>query len=409
MNDLHAIMTKIESILWRDGYDTEWDSSTASDIAEDLKGSGYGPSSKPAEPPKRGRKPKAMTFSEAVTRLSKIVVAATKGNRVSAAYQMARIGPSGIQTNPVAFPTGEIYTIDYPIDISRTVLVSLPALAKQLKTSEDPTFELNFMTLKIRDSAMSTTLDCQDDDWGQFPAADFTSSHRWTAETVKLVQHTARVASEDSHRASITRVLIEPDGITATDGHRLERQYCPMGTTQPYTMAQHTIDIMASTRQPVLLALREGKHTYGKGDGYVWARSGLFTVRIPVTTDFPDYRNVIPKTERPHTVTLRKSAIEGLIKRIPKEDLRLAVTLWLEPGKETLATTPILTVPVGFEPSETVTSKIKIGVSPKYLLDLMSMCDDESDLRTIQVVDSFTPIVAKQGEAALHLLMPMRV
>jgi hypothetical protein len=406
MND---VMTKIAAILWADGPNTEWNADTTSAIAEVVRAAGYGPSAAPAPAPAptpikatrtRGR---GVTFSAAVAALAKLLPKASK----VAAWQTMLVEPSGVRLLPSA---GESYAIVAETGLTEAVAVDGKLFAGALKGIDTPALSIRGNALIVSGGGLEVSVPILRDmtepggAWRlcDLPEPDLSGAVTWYPNVMQEIAQVARVASRDASRHAINRVLVEPEAVVATDGHRMEVRYVSTHLLTRFVLPQDAINLLVSTKECVHVAVKGGS---------VWLHSGLYTVRVPNSDEFPSWRHVLPKSDDfEYEVYVIKDALRDFCKRVPKA----------EAGKQPIIMTVIPGDNIvrfewggGAMRSEDIAShynKVKqttrIGLNASYLLDLLDGLPEGACFDLLTYGD-MAPM-AVRGQWFLHVLMPCR-
>lgn len=235
-----------------------------------------------------------------------------------------------------------------------------------------------------------------------------------------FIERTTYSTSTDETRYHLNGVLLELEngkdqnfvkGI-ATDGHRL-------------AMVQEEIQSEGPLRMDkgVLLprkGLMEVKRAFTESAGNVEVgiskkmvslnRDGLSLLMRLIEGEFPDYRQVIPKSN-PYRLVVEKDSLIAALRRISLFTSERYRGVRLNIGKKEL--TLSLNNPDVGEVREVVSSSysgdpMEIGFNTRYLLDAVVACREDSVLFLLK--DELGPVLI-QGEndrGALAVIMPMR-
>lgn len=220
---------------------------------------------------------------------------------------------------------------------------------------------------------------------------------------IQQIEAVARVASRDISRHAITRVLVEPEAVVATDGHRMEVRYISTHLDKPFVLPQDAINLLVSTKESVHVAIKGGS---------VWLHSGLYTVRVPNSDEFPAWRNVLPKNDDfEYEVRVNKAALRDFCKRVPKAQAAAQplvmtvipdeVTVRFEWGGGSLRSEDIASS------YGNVKQTTRVGMNASYLLDLLDGLP-EGDFFDLLFYGDMAPMAVRETKF-LHVLMPCRV
>jgi len=217
--------------------------------------------------------------------------------------------------------------------------------------------------------------------------------------------------STDETRHIINGLYVEvgegerPITMTATDGRRLVSQN------------SMSLPLKASIIVPVTKFLSWSKLPADPeigvrdGDGQTWlgVNAGPFTYQVrTIDGEYPNYRQVIPAEPGAHTVTFSDRDVELLKQVLPTtfpgdEEITLVgcegkLTVYGRGRHENEWTSLTL------EDTQYEGDRSFVGVNRHYVLDALS-----AGFRRFSITDTFTPLLSKDGNGALHVLMPMRV
>ena len=217
-------------------------------------------------------------------------------------------------------------------------------------------------------------------------------------------------SSTDETRQLITGVYVEvgkgtkPITMTATDGRRLVSQN---SMSLPINQS-----IIVPASKFLQWSKLPGDPEVGvrDDDGQTWlgVKAGPFTYTVKtIDGTYPNYRQVIPAEPGAHTVTFVDSDV-GLLKQV------LPTTF---PGKEEITLVGCdgkVTVygrgmgdaqweTVRLEKSQYEGERVFIALNRHYLLDAL-----QAGFREFCITDALSPVLSRNGDSALHVLMPMR-
>ncbi|MBI1179033.1 MAG: DNA polymerase III subunit beta [Alphaproteobacteria bacterium] len=197
----------------------------------------------------------------------------------------------------------------------------------------------------------------------------------------------------------------------ATDGHRLARVRLPMpmgaagmpGVIVPRKTVQEVRKLLEEADGNVQVSLSESKIRFD------FANAVLTSKLIDGT--FPDYVRVIPSNNDRELEVDAKLFAEAIdrVSTISSEKSR-AVKLMLEQDRLTLAVNSPESGSATEELAAAYASEaMEIGFNARYVLDIMGQI--EGDVVRVSFADAAAPTLVQDGgdEAALYVLMPMRV
>lgn len=232
-----------------------------------------------------------------------------------------------------------------------------------------------------------------------------------------MIEKTLYAVSNDETRYNLTGVFCEPMGETeglrmvATDGHRLSIVERPMKVAESFG-AGVIIPKKGLNELKKLLEDRDGEAKLGFVESSaVFERDGVTLFMRLVDGRFPDYQQVIP-TNLTRQVFIDRQALQNALRRtsVLSPDKAQGVKLELEAGRLSLsANNPDLgdareEIEVGFE-GEPLT----IGFNFRYLLDVMSVIDEEEVM--MELTDDLSPgVLSGRGSSGYRaVIMPMRI
>ena len=343
-----------------------------------------------------------MTFSAAVAALVKLLPKASK----VPAWQTVLVSPDGVRLLPSA---GESFAVMAETGLPESVAVDGRLFAGALKGITTPALSIRGNALVVAGGGLETSVPILRDmtepggawrDWA-LPEPDLTGAVTWHPVVMQAIQQVARVASTDSSRATITRVLVEPENVVATDGHRMEVRYITTHLDKPFALPQDAIALLSSTKEPVAVAVKGGS---------VWLHSGPFMVQVPNERDFPAWRQVLPKDDEATLIArLHRDALRDFCKRVPKAEVAVQpVIMTLSPHD-----TAVRLQTAGMRADDIaacygdVKQTMHIGFNASYMLSLLEGLTD-GDTLELRLVDQFTPMIVR-GPHLLHVLMPARI
>jgi len=248
------------------------------------------------------------------------------------------------------------------------------------------------------------------DDFPKIATDEYESQLTASQEDIKrLIELSAFAMSTEETRYYLNGVYLHTIAgklrAVTTDGHRL---------AQIDSLVDADITGIIVPRKTVGLVkklLGEGELTVKVSVGKVLFDLG-HTVVISKVVDgvFPDYTRVIP-TE--HVTTIKVNAAEAkqaasLVSLVSGER-NVAVKMIVSDSSIRLEVNSVIDKGIQDIDCETDGPDITIGVSSKYLSDVLQACN--GDQASIQFLDGQKPIVIKpsEDELALFVIMPMRV
>ena len=235
----------------------------------------------------------------------------------------------------------------------------------------------------------------------------------------RLIQKTRFAVSTEETRYYLNGIYLhatEANGAAvlravATDGHRLAQVDMPRpdgsdgipGVIVPRKVVNELYRLIEDLDGAVTVSLSEDKIRIEFGETVLSSKL--------IDGTFPDYQRVIPEGNDKTLSVTAKDFIEAIdrVATVSTEKSR-AVKIAVEKGKAVLSAsssdnasaTEELSVDYGSEPME-------VGFNSKYLIDILQEC--EGDEAQFILADAVSPTIVRDGadEAALYVLMPMRV
>jgi DNA polymerase-3 subunit beta len=221
-----------------------------------------------------------------------------------------------------------------------------------------------------------------------------------------LKQISYAIAAEDSRPALTGVNFASEDGtmlLTACDGLRLaETKVKAKGQIKQTIVPARAIQLIEKL-MPGKVAIHRVKETKpGKYETISFVGDGLVLTAMIVQAQFPDYKQLIPKTGSPLTVDNKalRDAIDVVSITLPDNE---AIRLLAQRGKLIVSTK-------NEEKGETevkvpAKGKVKIAFKAHFLKDVLAQTTGAFILRT---KDAQSPGVVRQN-GTIHLLMPMAV
>jgi DNA polymerase-3 subunit beta len=232
-----------------------------------------------------------------------------------------------------------------------------------------------------------------------------------------MIEKTLYAVSTDETRYNLTGVyceaMTEGPGLrmVSTDGHRLSIVARPMektplgdeGVIIPRKGLIEVKKLLEGENEPAAIGYAESSAVFQRGNV-------TLTMRL-VDGRFPDYQQVIPGSHN-REVVLARAALQGALKRtsLVAPDKAQGVKIEVEPGRLLLsANNPDLG-----EAREEIEAQfdgepLVIGFNFRYLLDVLSVLEDEHVV--LELSDDLSPGVmyGKGSEGYKAVIMPMRI
>jgi DNA polymerase-3 subunit beta len=197
----------------------------------------------------------------------------------------------------------------------------------------------------------------------------------------------------------------------ATDGHRLARYetQAPKGAAEipgiivPRKTVNEVRKLLEDIEDAVSISVSETKIKFNLG-------SVTLTSKL-IDGTFPEYQRVIPTGNDKMLEVVRDDFKEAIdrVSTVSTEKSR-AVKLNLEKGKLTLS---VVSPEAGTATEELIIeykgAAIEIGFNARYIMDILERIDGAKAVFLFSDAGSPTLVKESEGEAALYVLMPMRV
>lgn len=199
--------------------------------------------------------------------------------------------------------------------------------------------------------------------------------------------------------------------VAATDGHRLARLEAPLpdgaaampGVIIPRKAVAELGRLLDDAEEMVQISVSKSKIQFGFG-------AGRMTSKL-IDGTFPDYERVIPK-DNPHTLKVDNSDFAKAVDRVStvSADRTKSVKLALDNDQlrltvnnpEAGSALEELSVDYDGDPTE-------IGFNAKYLVDISQQIGSANAIFRLSDPSSPTVVLDEEDEAALYVLMPLRV
>ena len=235
-------------------------------------------------------------------------------------------------------------------------------------------------------------------------------------DIIRLIDKTKFAISTEETRYYLNGIYLHAvDGklrAVATDGHRLARLDVPLpdnaknmpGVIVPRRVVTELRKLVEDVSDDIEIGISDSKARF------TFANS-ILTSKL-IDGKFPDYERVIPKGNDKVLEVERRVFAEAvdLVSAVSSEKSK-AIKMQIEPGKLILlASTPESGSGVEeLEVAHDITEKIEIGFNSRYLLDIAGQV--ENKMLRFTMADAASPTVIDDAEdnAAIYVLMPMRV
>ncbi|MBZ9973478.1 DNA polymerase III subunit beta [Mesorhizobium sp. BR-1-1-8] len=234
-----------------------------------------------------------------------------------------------------------------------------------------------------------------------FPTLDhgkFTAE--FEADLHALFASVAFAMSQEATRHYLCGIYLQPDAVTATDGHRLAtRKVDAVGKFKPVIVPRYLVPLLPAGKTTVRLS---------SGKIQIASDTSVITSRL-VEGTFPDYERVIPSGNDKIAVVdadaLRQAAGRvALISNERGKGVRLVVSkdgigLWARGSGEA----------EDLVDAEYEGDQVEVGMNAQYLADILTAMPDGA--ANVAIADGGSPVLfTSPSDASLRIVgMPMRV
>jgi DNA polymerase-3 subunit beta len=240
-----------------------------------------------------------------------------------------------------------------------------------------------------------------------------------TPELVSLIDKTRFAVSTEETRYYLNGIYLHAMNekgkvllkAVATDGHRLARFELPApkgaaeipGIIIPRKTISEIRKLLEDSETEVEVSVSDTKIRF--------SLSSLTLTSKLIDGTFPEYQRVIP-TGNDKQLEINRDDLKGAVDRVStvSSEKTRAVRLSLEKGKLELK---VVSPEAGTASEELVVdykhAPIEIGFNARYIMDILERIEGESALFLFSDAGSPTLVRESDGDAALYVLMPMRV
>lgn len=231
----------------------------------------------------------------------------------------------------------------------------------------------------------------------------------WESTTLDAIRQVLPFSSRDDSRPILTGVLIEPDGIVATDSYRLARVDMDTGIEKPLLLPRSVLRVAIGKHKSAEMTVRlDPLHSHHdmveiRTDGIRWRMR-------PILGQFPTWRSLVP----PNSSTLVSVNRESLLRTVSRAALfAFDTTTPVRLGRDAKGqfTGEVVNSfpdrPSLFEPLEVDTNiEFLFALNPRYFRDILKAMTCE--VVNIYATDELKPVKFVDGTFTA-LLMPVRV
>ena len=240
-----------------------------------------------------------------------------------------------------------------------------------------------------------------------------------SADLAELIDKTRFAVSTEETRYYLNRIYLHAQGeksktflrAVATDGHRLARFELPApkgsseipGVIIPRKTVNEVRKLLEDFEDAVEISISDTKIKFAIG-------TVTLTSKL-IDGTFPEYQRVIPTGNDKVLEVVRDELKEAVdrVSTVSTEKSR-AVKLNLEKGKLTLS---VVSPEAGTATEELLieykAAPIEIGFNARYIMDILERIEGAKAIFLFSDAGSPTLVRDSEGDAALYVLMPMRV
>lgn len=334
--------------------------------------------------------------------------------------------PGSLSLNATDMDLDFIETV--PADVSRPGATTAPAhtlfeIVKKLPDGSQ--VEIDFSSedglLTLRSGRSKFSLSCLPvEDFPVLSGGELPNNFVLTASELKaLIDRTRFAISTEETRYYLNGIYVHaattPAGdvlrAVATDGHRLARVEVTLpegaagmpGVIVPRKTVNEIYKLMGETDMEITVSLSETKLRFAFGDA-------VLTSKL-IDGTFPDYERVIP-ADNDKILEVEVKSFASAVDRVSaiSTEKSRAIKLAVEKGTVTLsASSPENGSAVEEIEGQYDASPMEIGFNSRYLLDILGQV--EGGVARFAMADAASPTVVRDvtNEAAIYVLMPMRV
>lgn len=254
------------------------------------------------------------------------------------------------------------------------------------------------------------------DDFPVIP--QFSSDHLFSAQSSKLedmIAKTIFAVSPDDLRRNLAGVYFEKDGksnlkLAATDGHRLSIVESDL-STEIKLQKNVVVPKKGVSEFRKMLKLGEVVKIGCEKNFFTAIDGGISLIVRLVDADFPDYKQVIPKSTKTNFELGREELLNALrrVSILSSEKTRSVKLSINKNGMTLVSVSPEVGEAKEVIPVEYSGEEIELGFNAKYLMDVLEVISEEKV--EFGLSDELSPAVIKPigDEHYLSVVMPMRV
>ena len=237
-----------------------------------------------------------------------------------------------------------------------------------------------------------------------------------SADLAEMVRKTVFAVSGDDTRSNLSGVYLTKGPkkstlrMVATDGHRLaviDRPVSgaglPDGSILPRKGLSELGKILGESTDKVTLAIAGSECVATLGDS-------VLSMRL-VEGKFPDYQKVIPE-EPSRSIRIQRDALLQSLRRVSivSNERARSVRLSVDNGKvEVSASNPDMGEATEEVPVEYRGDKLDVGFNAKYLIDVLTVLPDASEVE-LGLSDELSPGIVRGSDAGYtYVVMPLRI
>lgn len=278
--------------------------------------------------------------------------------------------------------------------------------------------ENNWVTMKCGKS-MFRLPGIPADDFPAFPEYHEDSLMEFKGSLLKeMIRKTVFAVSPDETRKAISGLLLEVNGkfaaMVGTDGHRLAFINRPLLKSNASSEEKVPFLLPKKTLSELLKSMEDDESIYAfsvKGNHFAFIQGKQVIVSRAIDGKFPDYQQVIP-SDTPVKVPVNKEQLLHALKRVSllADEQSKMVRFEIDEGRLTLVSDSTELgaakeeVSIGYKGEA-----VSIGLNAKYVLDILSVIDEEEVVLNLKDKDHSCLITVESDKDFLSLVMPMRL
>ncbi|KMP11393.1 DNA polymerase III subunit beta [Candidatus Nitromaritima sp. SCGC AAA799-A02] len=254
-------------------------------------------------------------------------------------------------------------------------------------------------------------------DFPPFPEFSQESLMELSSKLLKeMIRKTFFALSPDETRQVLNGLLLEREGgkinMVGTDGHRLAVIRRDLGKDAKEDKASYLIPKKALAELMKLIEDEESTFSFSaKNNHLAFMQGDQVIVSRKIDGKFPNYQQVIPSDNKLQ-VQVNREALQHALKRVAllADEKSKMVRFDIQSGNITLTTD---TTELGAAREELSISysgdEVSIGLNARYVLDVLSVIDDEEIVLNLKDQNSSCLITSTGDKDYQGIVMPMRL